>query len=44
MVVKTDIEIAQACEKKKITEIAKTAGIPEAVLGTVWQLQSQSGL
>ena len=32
MVVKTDIEIAQACEKKKITEIAKTAGIPEAYL------------
>ena len=32
MIVKTDIEIAQACEKKKITEIAKTAGIPEAYL------------
>ena len=32
MVVKTDMEIAQACEKKKITEIAKTAGIPEAYL------------
>lgn len=26
---KTDIEIAQACEMKPITEIAKTAGIPE---------------
>ena len=32
MVIKTDIEIAQACEKKKITEIAKTAGIPEEYL------------
>ena len=29
MEIKTDIEIAQACEKKKIMEIAKTAGIPK---------------
>ncbi len=28
----TDIEIAQACEKKKITEIAKTAGVEEKYL------------
>ena len=28
----TDIEIAQACEKKKITEIAKVAGVPEDYL------------
>ena len=28
----TDIEIAQACEKKKITEIAKIAGVPEEYL------------
>ena len=26
---KTDIEIAQECKMKPITEIAKTAGIPE---------------
>ena len=32
MTVKTDIEIAQACEKKKITQIAQTAGIPEEYL------------
>ncbi len=32
MVIKTDIEIAQAREKKMITEIAKTAGIPEEYL------------
>ena len=29
---KTDIEIAQSCEKKKITEIAATAGIDEKYL------------
>ena len=29
---KTDIEIAQACEMKKITEIAKTAGVDERYL------------
>ncbi len=29
---KTDIEIAQECEKKKITEIAKTAGVDEKYL------------
>ncbi len=29
---KSDIEIAQACKVKKITEIAKTAGIPEKYL------------
>ena len=29
---KTDIEIAQACEKRKITEVARTAGIPEEYL------------
>ena len=29
---KTDIEIAQACQKKKITEIAKVAGVPEEYL------------
>ncbi len=29
---KTDIEIAQECEKKRITEIAKTAGIDEKYL------------
>ena len=29
---KSDIEIAQACEKKKITEIAKVAGVPEEYL------------
>ncbi|MBO5994599.1 MAG: formate--tetrahydrofolate ligase [Firmicutes bacterium] len=29
---KTDIEIAQACQKKKITEIAESAGIPEEYL------------
>ena len=28
----SDIEIAQACEKKKITEIAKVAGVPEEYL------------
>ncbi len=32
MKVKTDIEIAQACEKKKITAIAERAGIPEEYL------------
>ena len=32
MVFKTDIEIAQECEKKKITEIAKTAGVDEKYL------------
>ena len=32
MEIKTDIEIAQACEKKKITEIAKTAGVDEKSL------------
>ena len=30
--IKTDIEIAQACQKKKITEIAKVAGIDEKYL------------
>ena len=30
--IKTDIEIAQECEKKRITEIAKTAGIDEKYL------------
>ena len=29
---KSDIEIAQACERKKIAEIAKTAGVPEDYL------------
>ena len=29
---KTDIEIAQACQKRKITEVAQTAGIPEEYL------------
>ena len=32
MAYKTDIEIAQECEKKKITEIAKIAGIDEKYL------------
>ena len=32
MGVMSDIEIAQACEKKKITEIAKIAGVPEEYL------------
>ena len=32
MEIKTDIEIAQACEKKKITEIAAAAGIDEKYL------------
>ena len=32
MEIKTDIEIAQACEKKKITEIATAAGIDEKYL------------
>ena len=32
MAFKTDIEIAQECEKKKITEIAKTAGVDEKYL------------
>ena len=32
MEIKTDIEIAHACEKKKITEIAKTAGVDEKYL------------
>ncbi len=32
MVFHSDIEIAQACAKKKITEIAKTAGVDEAYL------------
>ena len=32
MTVKSDIEIAQACEKKKITEIAKNVGIGEEYL------------
>ena len=32
MKVKTDIEIAQACEKEKITAIAERAGIPEEYL------------
>ena len=32
MTYKTDIEIAQECEKKKITEIAKIAGIDEKYL------------
>ena len=32
MTYKTDIEIAQECEKKKITEIAKTAGVDEKYL------------
>ena len=29
---KTDIEIAQACEKEKITAVAARAGIPEEYL------------
>ena len=29
---KTDIEIAQACEKQKITKIAEAAGIDEKYL------------
>ena len=29
---KTDIQIAQECEKKKITEIAKVAGVDEKYL------------
>ena len=29
---KTDIEIAQECKMKKITEIAKVAGVPEDYL------------
>ncbi len=29
MAFKSDIEIAQACEKKKITEIARVAGVDE---------------
>ena len=32
MAYKSDIEIAQACEKKKITEIAKIAGVDEKYL------------
>ena len=32
MSVKSDIEIAQACEKRRITEIAKTAGVDEKYL------------
>jgi len=32
MAFKSDIEIAQACEKQKITEVAKTAGIDEKYL------------
>ena len=32
MAYKSDIEIAQACEKKKITEVAKVAGIDEKYL------------
>ena len=32
MAYKSDIEIAQACEKQKITEVAKTAGIDEKYL------------
>ena len=31
MAQKTDIEIAQACEMRPITEVAKTAHIPEEV-------------
>ena len=34
MAQKTDIEIAQACEMHPITEVAKTAHIPEDVLET----------
>ena len=36
MEIKTDIEIAQACEKKKITEIAKVAGIDAENLNTCY--------
>ena len=32
MEIKTDIEIAQACEKEKITAIAERAGVPEEYL------------
>ena len=32
MTVKSDIEIAQACEKKRITEIAAIAGVDEKYL------------
>ncbi len=32
MVYKTDIEIAQACEKRRITDIARSAGVPEEYL------------
>ncbi len=32
MQIKSDIEIAQACEKKRITEVAKVAGIDEKYL------------
>ena len=32
MAYKTDIEIAQECKKKKITEVAETAGIDEKYL------------
>ena len=29
---KTDIEIAQSCQMKKITQVAQAAGIPEEYL------------
>lgn len=32
MEIRTDIEIAQACEMKKITEIAAVAGVEETYL------------
>ena len=39
---KSDIEIAQECEMKPITEIAAKAGIDDKYLGAVRQIQSKN--
>ena len=41
---KTDIEIAQECEMKPITEIAEKAGIDDEISGAVWKIQSKNRL
>lgn len=40
MVFKSDIQIAQECEKKQITEIAEAAGDRRKIPGAVRKVQS----
>ena len=41
---KTDIEIAQSCTMRPITDIAATAGVDGQISGALRQLQGQGGL